>query len=81
VSARVFVHPRCFEGPANGALVSTLQERGRDMSQIFIGPPSPKGHCELVKVVGSRDKWSIMERMDGVQFLHQNLRETPTAAA
>lgn len=67
-SARIFVHPRCFSGPASGALQAYLQEQGWDTENILIGPPSPRKHCELVRQISEVEGVTIYERMDGTRF-------------
>ena len=67
-SARIYVHPRCFTGPASGALQAVLQEHGWDTENILIGPASPRGHCELVRHIQEVDGITTYERMDGSRF-------------
>ena len=69
-NARVLVHPRCFDGPARGALEAHLQARGFDIATTAIGPPSKKGHCDLVRLVSRSETELVLERMDGVLFKH-----------
>lgn len=68
MSARVFVHPRCLAGPAMGALQAMLEERGLDPAVVMIGPPSPKGHCELVRQTARAGNRLTLERFDRTQF-------------
>jgi hypothetical protein len=70
MTARVLIHPRCLEGPARGALESHLQDRGFDIAATAIGPPSAKGHCDLVRLIGRSETELVLERMDGVLFKH-----------
>lgn len=79
-SARIFVHPRCFSGPAAGALEAYLQGQGWDTTNILIGPPSPRGHCELVRHIQEVDGVTTYERMDGTQFAHVTTPPPPVAA-
>ena len=67
--ARVFVHPRCLQGPASGAFTACLQEKGYNLDAISVGPADKKGHCELVRLRGTDpDGLLHLERMDGEQF-------------
>lgn len=77
-SARVFVHPRCFSGPAHGALIASLEERAFDLDTMFIGPEDSRGRRELVRMISRDDDALELERMDGVRFVH---RQTAPGAA
>ena len=67
--ARIFVHPRCLQGPASGAFTACLQEKGYNLDAISVGPANKKGHCELVRLRGTDpDGLLHLERMDGEQF-------------
>lgn len=78
MSARVFIHPRCLQGPASGALTSCLQEKGYDLNAISVGPVNKKGRAELVRLRGTDpDGLLHLERMDGEQFDHRPAT-TPT---
>ena len=71
-TARVFIHPRCYQGPSSGALISYLQERGYDLNAISIGPAGKNGYSELVWLRGTDpDGLLHLERMDGEQFEHR----------
>lgn len=76
MTARVFVHPRCHEGPASGSLAACLETRGFStdgevVGNLLIGPPDGKGHCELVKVIESMDDAIKFARMDGTEVIWQ----------
>ena len=79
-SARVYVHPRCLQGPAFGALQASLEERGYDMTTTLVGPPSAKGHCELVRFVKQEGDVMTMTRMDGATFIYRLQPEGGRAA-
>lgn len=81
MSARVFIHPRCWDGPASAALAATLEERGLDMSVIKIGPENARGHRELVRCVGEPGDALMLERMDGTRFLHKPGHPAPAPEA
>lgn len=82
MSARIFVHPRCMNGPAFGSLVAALDAVGMDTSNVNIGPENKRGHRELVRLVAAHDNGGMYERMDGTRFLHRtgSLAPEPTAA-
>lgn len=69
--ARVFVHPRCWDGPAFGTLKVTLEERGFDVHKIRIGPSNQRNYRELVRLIGENDATATYARMDGSQFTHR----------
>lgn len=68
MSARVFVHPRCAGGTANGALVACLEAAGYDMTKTVVlydrQKPPMKPRFELVRALGEQN----YERMDGTRF-------------
>lgn len=70
MTARVFIHPRCFDGPAQGALESALTERGLNVASMCFGPASARNHRELVTVVDNDETALLLERMDGTRFVH-----------
>lgn len=76
-SARVFVHPRCWGGPAQGALVATLEATGMNCEQISIGPLYRAGRRELVYHRGAVDAITTYERMNGEQFKHRMGAQAP----
>ena len=72
MSARIYIHPRCVEGPASGALAAHLQEQGYNLDKISVGPANAKGRHELVRLhEPSPDGTLNLERMDGVRFTHK----------
>lgn len=79
-SARLYVHPRCLQGPALGALQAVLEAHGYDMTRTLIGPPSAKGHCEVVRFVSQTGDDMVMQRLDGTQFNHRLQPEGGRAA-
>jgi len=69
MTARIFIHPRCVQGPASGALSAHLQANGYDLNQLSVGPMSKRGYCELVRLHGTdSDGLMHLERMDGGKF-------------
>jgi hypothetical protein len=77
MSARVFVHPRCWEGPASGALAAMMQERGYDLENLAVGPRTRAGNHEMVRRVSECDDVFVLERMDGVRFVHDAKSNAP----
>lgn len=70
-SCRVFVHPRCHEGPAAGALSAHLAGLGWDVGNLGIGPPDKRGRKELIRTLGpGMTGGLLLERMDGSQYTH-----------
>lgn len=82
MNARVIIHPRCLNGPAAGALEAVLQAKGFQPGELAIGPPSAKGHCDLVRLISRYDGMLTLERMDGHRFQHRgrNVELDPEAA-
>ena len=77
--ARVFVHPRCWQGPALCALQAHIEERGYDPEKVCLGPELSKGRRELVKHLStSPDGTMLLQRFDGDTFEYQ---EPPLEAA
>lgn len=71
-SARVFIHPRCWSGPALGALSSCLEERGFDTGANFrIGPLTTHNRRELVREINQVGAVTMYERMDGSRYEHR----------
>lgn len=79
-SARVFVHTRCLAGPAAGALQVAFEERGYNADTIRIGPPSGKGHCEIMRFVSQDAETMTLDRFDGVRIVHRTVPEPLRAA-
>ena len=70
-SARVFIHPRCFSGPAHGALIANLDSSGLDTANMAVGPDDGHGRRELVRMLGDTCDGLMLERMDGTRFVHK----------
>jgi len=71
VSARIFVHPRCHDGPALGALTAVLEERGLPCAILGLSPLDRRGRRELVRTIDKPSgKTLLLERMDGSRYLH-----------
>ena len=81
MSARIFVHPRCVDGPANGALFATLDERGINMDNIRIGPLLAGHHRELVRYISDDAGVTTYERMDGTRFNYREHISSPPMGA
>ena len=83
MSARIFVHPRCAEGPAAGALSAYLQGMGYDFKNIAVFWEAKRRRYELVRRMGESGITEIFKRMDGSQFVHRMgaIDETPPEAA
>ena len=80
ISARIFVHPRCVQGPAAGALAAHLQGLGYDVNKVVAGPLNAKGHCELVRIINEGPLALALQRFDGTQFIHTKVPDAPEAA-
>jgi len=82
-SARIFVHPRCAEGTASGALSAYLQGCGYDLQKIALFWDAKLRRHELVRRMGESDITEIFKRMDGSQFIHRmgEIDESPPEAA
>lgn len=70
MSARVFVHPRCHEGPALATLTATLKAHGRDTDNLGVSPMDRRGRRELVRKVEEHYSGATLERMDGTRYRH-----------
>jgi len=70
MTAHVFIHPRCLTGPAAGALEASLANHGFEVGSLAVGPPSAKGHHELVRLIDRQGDVLTLERLDGTQFTH-----------
>ena len=84
MSARIFVHPRCIPyAPAQGAMLAALEQAGITADTHMIGPPSPKGHREMVRLIcGDVQGFATYERCDGSRFTYNaSPRPEPTEAA
>lgn len=81
MSARVFIHPRCHEGPAVGALDAHLMSLGIDTTNLGVGPVDKRGRKELVRTIGpGLTGGLILERMDGSRYTHHAGWPAPEAA-
>lgn len=76
-SARIFVHPRCFSGPANGALVAGLETRGFNCEGLAIGPLGLHNRREMLRIIEVKDATTTYERMDGTRFDHRMGQPAP----
>lgn len=68
MSARVYVHPRMcdVQAVAYGAFLAMLQEQGFDLDTMCIGPASPRGFRQLMRIIGEKEPGVMTyERMDG----------------
>lgn len=78
INARIFVHPRCWDGPASGALIATLEAAGWDLTNINIGPLATHRRRELVRQVSQPvGAYTMYERMDGTRFRHRMGQPAP----
>lgn len=67
-SARVFIHPRCWSGPAFGAMAAGLEAGGVDTAAIKVGPLTTHNRRELVREIQQIGAVTEYERMDGSRF-------------
>ena len=77
VGFRCFVHPRCHDGPALGALTATLEAAGLDCSNLGLSPVDRRGRRELVRTIV---KSVVLERMDGSRYAHKAGHPAPECA-
>ncbi|MBT9176537.1 MAG: hypothetical protein DDT20_00856 [Firmicutes bacterium] len=71
-SARVFVHPRCWDGPALGLLSAYLEaDRKWDTTSLKIGPLMTHRRRELVHETGIEGTSTTYQRLDGTTFTHR----------
>lgn len=81
MSARIFVHPRCHEGPAVGALDTTLVAAGINTDGLGVGPADHRGRRELVRTIGPNPQGGVvLERMDGSRYTHRTGWPAPVYA-
>lgn len=81
MSARIFIHPRCMEGPAFGALQVTLEKAGYDMQRTVIGPSDGRGRRELIDIAWVEANGTMVYRRgDGTVFSHTPGQPAPEAA-
>lgn len=77
MSARVFIHPRCWDGPAHGALVASLEARGFTDDRLRIGPLGTHHRRELVLEIEQVGAYTMYERLDGSRFRHRMGQPAP----
>lgn len=75
--ARVFIHPRCWDGPAHGALVAGLEARGFTDDRLRIGPLGTHNRRELVLEIEQVGAYMMYERLDGTRFRYRAGEPTP----
>lgn len=75
--ARIFVHPRCYQGPALGSLITCLEAHNWNCEKLSIGPLTPRNHRELVREISQDGANTVYERMDGSQFAHRMGQPAP----
>lgn len=76
-SARVFIHPRCWSGPAFGAMAASLEAHGVDTANVKVGPLATHNRRELVREIRQIGATTEYERMDGTRFEHCMGRSAP----
>ena len=77
MSARVFIHPRCWSGPGAAALITHLEERGYDCENIVV-VLLERGRRELARRVPvAEGAQAVYERMDGSRFTVHPGRPVP----
>jgi hypothetical protein len=81
MSARVFVHPKCWAGPYHGALIASLESRGMDLTYVRLGPLGRHSRREIVHEVARTqagpDEVTTYERMDGTRYDHRMGQSAP----
>ena len=83
MSARIFLHPRCAEGPAVGACAAHLQAQGHDLAKTVVFWDAQRRRHELVRRVAEDGVNQTFERMDGTRFEHRlgEITESPLEVA
>lgn len=71
MKARIFIHPRCIQGPAAGALAAHLQGQGYDVAAVVAGPMDKRGRCELVRILEEGAEGMRLQRFDGTEYFHR----------
>ena len=79
-SARVFVHPRCTQGPALGALQAALEAGGVNMTNMVIFQHAHPARFELVTSIESTPSAVTYERLDGFRFVWNGVSQLPAPA-
>lgn len=74
--ARIFFHPRCTTGPAFGACVAGLEEKGVDFAGKILFAAFHNRH-ELVDQVEQAGAVTTYRRLDGVEFKHRMGQTAP----
>lgn len=67
-NARVFIHPRCWSGPAFGAMAASLEAHGVDTTTMKVGPLTTHNRRELVREIRQIGAVTEYERMDGTRY-------------
>ncbi len=78
--ARIFVHPRCVQGPGAGALAAHLQTQGYDIAKVVCGPSDSRGRHELARVLEEGAEGMRLERFDGTSYFHKTGQPAPAPA-
>ena len=81
MTARVFIHPRCVEGPASAALAAYLQGQGYDIARTVVGPPNGRGRCELVRILEEGPEGMRLQRFDQTEYFHRAGHPAPEPEA
>lgn len=71
MTARVFLHPRTWSGPAYGALIASLEAHGFTDERLRIGPLGKHSRRELVREIEQVGAFTMYERLDGSRFRHR----------
>jgi len=81
MSARVFVHPRCWTEPGVGVLTERLMALGFGGDELCVGPLDKRGRRDLCRMIEKRpDGALVLEQMDGVRFEYRPI-DPPRSAA
>lgn len=70
-SARVYIHPRCWAGPAAETFAATLEAHGYNLQATKVGPLDKRNRREVVRELSMAGAYTRYARMDGSQFQHR----------
>ena len=77
MNARIFLHPRTWTGPAQGAVTASLEAAGYTDERLRIGPLGKHHRRELVLEIEQVGAYTMYERMDGSRFRHRMGQPAP----
>ena len=81
MAARIFIHPRCWSGPAQGAVTASLEAHGYTDARLRIGPLFKHNQRELVREIEQVGAFTMYECMDGTRFRYRMGAQAPDPEA